>query len=205
MLPIVHLAPGDVAPGRPFTDAVRTAEDLAVVHAMVAGLRHVLAGPLPGGPAPLVLAAPAPPGRQHRAIVCDAARLRGARPVAFVGFFAHKRPEVDASPLTSADDALVAEFPGHPGILSYSSLELPDGNWGNLIVLDRAESGERWRESERHAWAVGELAPRHYHWVRLHLGAFPAGVLAGAPALVRTRYLDYQGPEVWQAERRAAA
>jgi hypothetical protein len=204
MLPPVRLASGDVAPGRPFTDAVRTAEDLAAVHAMIAGLRHALAGALPGAPRPLALAVPAPPGRQHRAIVCDEPALRATRRLALVGFFACKRPEVDPAPLTATDDALVAEFPGHPGILSYSSLELPDGNWGNLIVLDRPESAERWRESARHGWAAGELAPRHYRWVRLHHAVLPGGVVAGEVVLVRTRYLDYQGPEPWQAERAAA-
>jgi hypothetical protein len=29
-------------------------------------------------------------------------------------------------------------------------------------------------------------------------------VVAGEVVLVRTRYLDYQGPEPWQAERAAA-
>jgi hypothetical protein len=203
MVPLVRLSPGDVAPGRPFTDADRSVEDLAAVRAMVSGLRHVLAGPLPESPRPLALSVSAPPGRPHRAVVCDPAGLRAARPRMLVCFFAFRRPEADPAPVTAVDDALIAELPGHPGILSYSSLQLADGNWGNLIVLDRPESAERWRGSARHGHAASEMAPRHYRWIRLHHAVLPDGVLTGDPVLVRTRYLDYQGAAPWRAERAA--
>src|SRR5262245_57344155 len=152
---VVHLGAHEVASVRPFTAPARSAADLAVVRAMAAGLRHLLSQPLPPSPRPLVCAPPDPAGRQHRAIVCDERHLRAARDLAFVGFFAVKRPEADPAALTAADDELILEFPRHPGILSYSSLELADGNWGNLIVLDPPETRDHWRTSERHAWAAG--------------------------------------------------
>jgi hypothetical protein len=202
MADVVRLEADEVAAGRPFTAPARTTADRDVIDAMAAGLRAVLARPLPAAPRPLVCAPPAPPGRQHRAIVCDERALRSLRDLAFVAFFALKRPDADPAALTAADDALVEEFPRHPGIRSYSSLELPDGNWGNLIVVDPPEAREHWRESERHAWAARELAPRHYAVVRIHHGLFPGGLLAGRDArIVRTRYLDYQGGVPWEAER----
>ncbi len=199
---VVRLGPHQRVAGRPFTDPERSVADLAAIRTMAAGLRSLLGGVLPPGPRPLVLAAPGAAGRQHRAILCDEHRLGAGRDLAFVGFFATRRPAVDPAPLTAADDELIAEFPQHPGILSYSSLEFADGNWGNLIVLDPPEAREQWRASARHARAAQELAPRHYSVVRLHHGVFPGGLLAGRePVLLRTRYLDFQGPEPWEAER----
>lgn len=200
----LRLGTSDVAAERPFTHPARTAEDLVSIQRMLAALRRALAVPsaLPARPRPLVLSAPDPSGRQHRVIICDDRRLRARRDLALVGFFALKRPGLDASPLTAMDDELIREFPAHPGILSYSSLELADANWGNLIALDPPDARERWRESEKHAYAARELAPQHYMVVRLHNLALPGGLPSRRnPALVRTTYYDYQGHQPWRAKR----
>ena len=143
-----------------------------------------------------------PDGRPHRVVLGAAERLGVARDLGLVGFFALKRAGLDHAPLTRTDDELIEELPGHPGIVSYSSLELPDGNWGNLIVLDPPEAGEHWRTSAKHAWAASELAPRHYTVVRLHNGRFPGGLRSGHdPVVTRTRYYDFQDAVPWRAER----
>jgi hypothetical protein len=142
----------------------------------------------------------------HRAIVCDPRRLGDGRDLVWVGFFAVKRRDRDPAPLTVMDDELIGEFPAHPDVLSYSSLELPDGDWGNLILLDGDRARERWREGERHAYAARELAPRHYTDVRLHQGVLPGGVGGGRePVLRRTKYYDYRGAVTWRAERELPA
>jgi len=132
----VELAAAEVPEGRAFTHPDRTQEDLAAIREMAAALRRVLAAPLPERPRPLVLDAARPGALQHRVVLCDERRLRASRAPELVGFFAERRPELDHTPLTTTDDELILEFPAHPGILSYSSLELADGNWGNLIVID---------------------------------------------------------------------
>ena len=100
------------------------------------------------------------------------------------------------------DDELIGEFVAHPGILSYSSLEFADGDWGNLILLDGDAAAEQWRDGERHAYAARELAPRHYRDVRLHRGVLPDGVRGtGQPILRRTKYYDYRDGVTWRAER----
>lgn len=138
----------------------------------------------------------------HRVIVCDATALRKASFPSFVGFFAIKRLGLDHAPLTQVDDQLVTELPHHPGILSYSSIALADGNWGNLIILRSSADGERWRDGERHAWAARELAPAHYSSVRLHDGQFAGGLRSGRePVLLHTRYWDYEASPAWRAER----
>jgi hypothetical protein len=194
----VRLAPQEMVEGRGFTDPARTADDLAAVRVMLAVVRHVATAS--GDPRPFVVEGREADGRMHRTIVCHGARLRDGRDLGWVGFFAAKRPDVDASPLRVRDDELVREFPAHPGILSYSSLEVGAGNWGNLILLDGDDARDHWRTSARHAHAVRELAPRHYTDVRLHLGVLARGVGAeGEPVLHRTKYYDYR--DAWRAER----
>src|SRR5262249_55283814 len=124
---------------------------------MLAEVRRRLA-PLTGptaGPRPLVLEGREADGRAHRAIICDERRLSGGGDLTWVGFFARKRPDVDPAPLTVRDDELIREFPAHTGILSYSSLELVDSDWGNLILLDGDEAREQWRGGGGHAGAAG--------------------------------------------------
>lgn len=200
----VRLAPRETAAGRGFTDPARTVRDLGAVRLMLEEIRRRVASTatLPGGPRPLVLGGREADGRAHRAIVCDEQRLGDGRELSWVGFFAVKRRDVDSAPLTVRDDELIQEFPGHPGILSYSSLELGDGDWGNLILLDGDAAREHWRVSERHAHAARELAPHHYTDVRLHQGVLPGGVrAAGEPVLRRTKYYDYRDGVTWRAER----
>jgi hypothetical protein len=201
----VRLDLSEVPAERAFTDPRENAADVVAIRIMAARLAALVRDPPAAGatrPQLLVVETREPDGRPHRAVLCDKARLRAARDLAFVGFFAWKRPGLDPSPLTRVDDELIGEFPRHPGILSYSSLELHDGNWANLILLDPPEAKDRWRESPRHAHAATELAPRHYTAVRLHNGVFPGGLLSGAdPVLVRTRYHDFRGPVPWRAER----
>jgi hypothetical protein len=199
----VRLGAHETAEGRGFTAPAHTAGDLAAVGRMLARLRgEILGGGLEPGPRPLALAAREPDGRAHRAIVCDEHRLGDGRDLTWIGFFAEKRRDRDPTPLTVVDDELIGEFPAHPGVLSYSSLELADGDWGNLILLDGDAAREQWRVSERHAYAARELAPRHYVHVRVHQGVLPGGVLGWrAPVLRRTKYYDYRGEATWRAER----
>src|SRR6185503_5538238 len=199
----VRLAPQETAEGRGFTEPARTARDLAAVREMLTGVHRVLsvAGPA-AGPRALVAEGREADGRGHRTIVCNAERLRDGRTVAWVGFFATKRRDVDAAPLHAVDDELIQEFSAHPGILSYSSLEIGGGDWGNLILADGDTAREHWRTSERQAHAARELAPRHYTDVRLHLGVLSSGVRAGdAPILRTTKYYDYRDGVTWRGER----
>ena len=195
----------EVPAGRAFAHPDRTLEDFAALREMAAALARLCRGPLPDSPRPLLLDAARPGGRGHRVVLCDERRLGAAPAPRLVGFFGEKRAGVDPTPLDETDDGLIAEFPAHPGILSYSSLELLGGDWGNLIVLDPPEAREHWRTSPRHAYAAGELAPRHYTVVRLHRGRFAGGLLAEPPlVLEETKYYDFRGLTPWRAIRRLA-
>jgi len=141
-------------------------------------------------------------GLTHRLLICNFERLRFHPGLCVVGFFAERRTDVDIWPLEEANSEIVSEFAGYPGILSYSSVELPDGHWANMVLHDDPVDTQFWRQSKLHTQAVEMLSPRHYFNVRIHNGRLTAGVF-GRPSIVinKTKYFDYTGPSEWRAER----
>ncbi|WP_376796446.1 hypothetical protein [Thermogemmatispora sp.] len=109
----------------------------------------------------------------------------------FVGFIGKKRAGLSAEVverINKLDLALVHELVRFPELVSYASLQLSDGNWGNLVLFTQPSLLEGLRTSQRHRYAAFDLAPSYYEWVRLHQGTvFCAGPL---PVLMRetTRY-----------------
>ena len=118
--------------------------------------------------------------------------------LAFVGFISGKlrpiRPSVGAD-LRIVDKKLVADLVDTCGLLGYSSLELHDGNWCNLVLLNDPEVKIRLKNSKTHSYAAYELAPSCYEWIRLHNGIMPAGLAGDEMLLQKTRYYLYQGVE----------
>lgn len=198
---VVRLTASETVDGRLFTNLAHSIEDFAAIRIMAAALRALLTGPLPGGRRPLIVHTPMVE-RKHRVAISNERPLRVRRDLSFVGFFGMKRAGLDDAPLTAADDEMTLELPAFPGILSYSSLELADGNWANLIMTDPPEAKDHWRTSEKHASAARDLAPTYYANVRLHNGVFPGGLMSGRdPILIRTKYYDFRDREPWRAER----
>ncbi len=76
-----------------------------------------------------------------------------------------------------------------------SILELHDGNWCNLVLLNDPEVKIRLKNSETHRYAAYELAPSCYEWIRLHNGIMPAGLAGDDMLLQKTRYYLYQEVE----------
>ena len=140
--------------------------------------------------------------RTHRMAIYNPEELLLHNELAFVGFVSGKlkplRPSV-AADLRIMDRKLVAELANTPGLLSYSSLELHDGNWCNLVLLNDAEVKIRLKNAATHQYAAYELAPGCYEWIRLHNGYMPAGLAGNEMVLQKTRYYMYAG-----AERRPA-
>jgi hypothetical protein len=199
-----RLAPFEQVPSRPFTDPSLIRRDLAALDHMRATLRSLLADPAPAADMQEHLRLGERTGRGHDVTIARRAALLAGRDLAVVGFFGHRRRNIDLTPLMEADAALTGEFDKHVGVLSYSRLELDDGNWGNMVLLADEAAGHRWLSSERHAYAVRQLAPRFYHTVRLHNATLLGGVLGPDPfCLVRTRYYDYEAALPWIAVREA--
>src|SRR5438270_2382144 len=80
----------------------------------------------------------------------------------FVGFISRKQQPEDQQvieEIRAVDKKLIVEFINTPGLLSYSSLELRDGRWCNLVLFSGAETKMHIRNSELHAYAAYQLSP----------------------------------------------
>ncbi len=136
--------------------------------------------------------------RIHRMAIYNPEELLLNNELAFVGFISGKlrpiRPSVGAD-LRIVDKKLVADLVDTCGLLGYSSLELHDGNWCNLVLLNDPEVKIHLKNTETHRYAAYELAPSCYEWIRLHNGIMPAGLAGDEMLLQKTRYYLYQGVE----------
>jgi len=205
---LVSLGPSEVVEGRPFTAVEMTRRDLAVLHSVLADVRSVVVEVEEGSTKlePYQKLAWRVGGMTHRLLICDVERIQAHQSLCVVGFFAERRTEVDIWPLEDANSEIVNEFSKYPGILSYGSLELPNGHWANMVLHDDPIDTQFWRTSEMHSRAVETLSPRHYFNVRIHNGRLTSG-LFNRPEIVieRTKYFDYTGPSQWRAERTLVA
>lgn len=200
----VNLGPNDVVFGRPFTAVEMTTQDLGILHGILADVRSVVVEVEEGARSlePYQKLAWRVGRLTHRLLICNFDRLRSHDGPFVVGFFGDKRPNMDGTYLEQANTAIVSEFPKYPGILSYASVELPDGHWANMVLHDDPVDIEFWRTSEMHAWAVNTLSPEHYINVRLHNGKLTSGVFARPRIEIqKTKYYDFSGPAPWLAER----
>lgn len=141
-------------------------------------------------------------GLHRRTVVCDPDRLLLAADVQMVGFFGDRRSTKDACEVDSAELDVIGQFRTHPGILSYSSIELIGNQWANLVVHCHPTDREAWRHSDVHIAAAEQLAPRVYHSVRIHNGRIPGGPIGSETVVVEsTKYWDYDCAPVWHAIR----
>lgn len=197
---IETLGTTEAAYRRPFTSPDLYAADQAILGRLADDLRGLLDGSRPveayGAVEWLV------DGLKRRAIVCDPPLLQGTVDLNVVGFFGERNRDQDGSPLEEANAEIVLEFRNYPGILSYSSMELADGNWANLVLHDKPDTREYWRASRRHAEAAEQLSPLYYRTVRIHNGVLPGGLGGGSPIyLERTKYWDFRGRTMWRGVR----
>jgi len=141
-------------------------------------------------------------GLARRLLICDETRLRAHQDACVVGFFGERRPEMDIGPLEEANSAIVAQFRNFPGILSYSSIELPNGYWANMVLHDDPVDREYWSRGALHAQAARTLGPIHYRTVRIHNARLTAGVMEKPRfAVKKIKYWDYTEEPEWVAER----
>ncbi len=204
MRPWIYLDRAAQAPGRPFTDPGRSAEDLTVMIYMADRLYWILSrsGELTVMLRPLRLDFQEADGRKHRVVVARPDELLLERDLTVVGFFGQKRAEADPALFGTFDQELIDEFGQNPDILSYSSLQLPCGNWGNLVLFSRPEAKQQWGASPKHTYVAHELAPSYYTSIRLHNGQLPSGLVRSEDlTLQRTKYFDFRENGWWQAVR----
>lgn len=200
----ITLGPNEEAPGRPFTSVDLIERDIATLLELLTDVRGVLSEVGAGTRTiePYEKLAWKVDGLAHHLIICDEPKLRYRDRTCAVGFFGERKTGIDPAPLDEANTEIVSEFTRYPGILSYSSVELPGGKWANLVLHDHPVDREYWRRSERHAEAVRVLSPVHYRNVRIH-NAELTDALTDSPNFVleRTKYYDFEGGAEWRAQR----
>lgn len=146
-------------------------------------------------------------GLERRTVICDPLGLAKHGDVHIVGFFGERRGDpVTQARINRLERALLTEFRSHPGVLSYSSIELVDDYWANLVVHRANDDREHWRNGAVHREAAEDASPQHYRSVRIHHGVLAEGVCwSNSIRLLRTKYWDYGetpvGGAVWTASR----
>jgi hypothetical protein len=195
--PAYHYAilnPHESVPEYPFTDVELSAVDVQALVLMAQRLGKVLGGlaALPLQPPGLQMEMRESDGRTLRLILCQLEALQHQQDFVWVGFFGQKNLDADPQIINGVDAVLLAELSDHSAILAYCTLQLPDGNYGNLVLLSSDLAREQWRESRYHQQAVADVAPNYYASVRLHNGVLRGGLM-GDPdlQLVRTKYYNY--------------
>jgi hypothetical protein len=200
---IRELGVDEVDPDHPCTDVSLYAPDLDLLAYMLQDLRSLLRSNDAGL---IELVAHEPllwrvHGLRRRAVVCEPEEVRRRDRVCIVGFFADRRDDIEYESLDELELSLLLEFRNYPGILSYSSIELANQYWANLVVHSVPDDTEAWRVSTAHVKAVTH-SPALYTSIRIHNGHLDGGITSNqAIAIDRTKYWDYDSEPVWQGDR----
>lgn len=169
-------------------------DDPTILSRMLDRLRDIVRHTenLPGDLGPVSLSFRDAARRGHRLVLLRPERLRRKADLALVGFFGHRREDVSDAPLYGIDSELIDELRDHPGIVSYSSLDLSEKSSANLVLATGRDVLDAWQRSAKHHKVSHDLAPRHYATVRIHIGSVPGGILSGRGAeIASTRQLDF--------------
>ncbi|SRR6266487_2113897 len=132
----------------------------------------------------------------HRIAIYSPQELPLNSKLDFVGFISRKLQPGDSQvieEIRAVDKKLIVELINTPGLMSYSSLELRDGRWCNLVLFSGAETKMHIRNSELHAYAAYQLSPCYYDWIRLHNGIMPGGLAHNEMLLQKTTYYVFRG------------
>jgi hypothetical protein len=172
--------------------------DLIVLRYMARRLHlilHQLDTPIPTiSDQPFIYHLPERYGRMHRIAIYKYQELLFRSNFTFVGFISHKQknlqPHIIAE-IEATDRKLVNELVGNPGILSYSSLELRNGDWCNLVVMNNANAKTHLKNTKTHTYAAHQLAGHYYEWIRLHNGIMSEGLDHTEMHLQKTRHYSF--------------
>jgi hypothetical protein len=113
----------------------------------------------------------------------------------FVGFVSRRHKGLSQwviDEIQKVDTLLVEEILGNVGILSYSSLQLGNGDWYNLVIMQDVVAKAHIKQSGTHNYAAYHLATHYYEWIRLHNGLFLEGLDTTRMLLHKTRYYTFQ-------------
>jgi hypothetical protein len=141
-------------------------------------------------------------GRNHRILVIRPHLLAQSTGLCVVGFFGQRMMDGDMDEADRRDGMLNSEMNAHEGLLSYSSLELTNGDYGNCVVFTDEAAKNKWGFSPTHKEIVEDLSPSYYESVRLYNGTLPKTIMdEHLLQLNLVKYLCYQQNPPWLAIR----
>ncbi|HTI14914.1 MAG TPA: hypothetical protein VL461_10135 [Dictyobacter sp.] len=129
--------------------------------------------------------------RTHRIVLYQPQQLLQEANLSFVGFVSARQIGQDATidqGLSNADQNMLAELVHVPGLMGYSSLEIRQGCWHNLVFFAHTDTVRHLKQTESHQHAAYQLAPRAYTWIRIHVGLMTGGLAGGQMQLLRSKH-----------------
>ena len=154
----ISLGTDELVTDRPFTRTDHISTDREVLVHMAKQARLILERQLDSLGESEIIFIDEPDGRYHRFFVPRPKVLSQAKNIYFVGFFSHKQEGAAPDHFGDLDDQLVEQIPTHQEILSYSTMALPNGDFGNLVLISDEEVKLKWMQGKIHSRAV-ELSP----------------------------------------------
>ena len=156
------LSANELVPGRPFSDPQHGREDLQIMRSMAQQLVDIYDDPvvcdfIPGS---RPVCQSDKQGRFFRIYYIQPGLLFELHKLTVVGFFGQKRSNANIKPLLEADKKLEETFHAHPGLLSLSTVRLPDGDFANLVLFTSSEAKDNWNYSPLHYDLVAKVSPR---------------------------------------------
>ena len=141
-------------------------------------------------------------GRNHRILVIRPQLLAQSTGLCVVGFFGQRMMDGDMDEADRRDGMLNSEMNAHDGLLSYSSLELTNGDYGNCVVFTDEAAKNKWGFSQIHKEVVEDLSPNYYESVRLYNGILPKTIMdEHLLQLTMVKYFCYEHNPPWFAIR----
>jgi hypothetical protein len=198
---IVEIAGDDRLESKPFTDLEQSEADVEKLSYVLRRLNYILTSAVEA--AEFISAELQEGNLLHRVKIFNPNRLRLQQELNFVGFWGKRRADVShevSAAVERIDGQLVASLWQHPAILSYSSLQLSESTWINLVLLREASGKAHFHNSPLHQHVSQQLSPRYHDTVRLHNGTLSGG-LKGRLQLESTKYYDFSEREPWYAIR----
>lgn len=143
---------------------------------------------------PLLYLLPERHQRTHRVLLYRKQELLSGIPLLFVGFLSGRQKGMDpevVEAIHAADRQIVEDLTHNTALLSYSSLQLRNGEWCNLVIMRDASAKARLRNSTLHCHAAHHLAHSYYAWIRLHNGTMHQGLDHTEMHVLKTKYYTF--------------
>jgi hypothetical protein len=200
-----HVGPYEKVKDRPFTDLQHSVEDLTRLISMARQLVDSYDDPelCDYSKSRSAISQSDPQGNDFKIYYIRPKKLFSAKKLSVVGFFGYRRSDADIEPIIRADKKLEKIYLDFEGLLSLSTIQLPSGDFANLVIFTDDEVKDQWNFNPTHFDTVSKISPSYYTSIRINNGILPKGV--DSPELLRltkVRYFDYTVSPHWQAVRK---